>query len=211
MKSWKPDLAPFRKYKVKVFERAALVSNFIYQIGESPILRQSSKPVPVNQITSKIFQQKIKYLKNCLLKYRKLTGMGRGIAAPQVGIHERFAVIYNPNSHSSSGKLVTIINPKITKFSKEKNKYPEMCMSANPVIVPLIRPTWIEFEYFDEMGQLQEWKTKHHTLLGKKLNRVFQHEIDHLDGIINLDRGDPKEFILESGPKFYKNAKFEEV
>lgn len=86
-----------------------------------------------------------------------------------------------------------------------------MCMSANPVIVPTIRPTWIEFEYFDEKGKLQKWITKDKTKLGKILNRVFQHEIDHMNGIINLDIGNPKEFILESDPKFYSRATFEKI
>lgn len=44
------------------------------------------------------------------------------------------------------------------------------------------------------------------------LNRVFQHEIDHMNGIINIDKvKSPKELILESDPDFHKNAKFEEV
>lgn len=196
MKSWKPP--PFRKHKTKVFENAAKTGQFIYQIGELDDLRKPSKEIPINKITSKQYQDKFRYIKNCLKKYRKLTGLGRGITAVQIGIPERFSVIYTPE------KLIIIINPKITKTSKEKLKYPEICMSANPIIVPTIRPAWIEFEYFDEQGKLQHWDNK-----DKILNRVFLHEIDHMEGIINLDRGDPKEFILESDPKFYQRAKFQ--
>lgn len=200
MKSWKPTLAPFRKHKVKVFKNAGKVASFIYQIGESENLRKPSKEIPVDKIIFSEYQKKFKYIKNCLIKYRKSTGMGRGITAVQVGIPERFSVVFNPE------KLVLIINPKITKISKEKLKYPEMCMSANPIIVPTIRASWIEFEYFDETGKLQHWDGK-----DKMLNRVFLHEIDHMDGVINLDIGNSKEFILESDPTFYKNAKFEKV
>ncbi len=202
---WKPTSAPFRRHKVKVFENAGKVASFIYQIGESEDLRKPSKEIPVNKITSAEYQKKFKYIRNCLRKYRKLTGMGRGITAVQVGIPERFSVVYTKE------KLIIIINPKITKASYEKLKYPEMCMSANPVIVPTTRPSWIEFEYFDEQGKLQKWATKDNTKQGKILNRVFQHEIDHMEGIINLDRGNPKEFILESDPSFYENAKFEKA
>mgnify|MGYP003394888609 CR=1 FL=1 len=115
MKNWK--LPPFRKHKIKVFENAAKTSQFIYQIGESEGLRKSSSEIPVNKITSKDYQNKFRYIKNCLKKYRKLTGLGRGITAVQVGIPERFSVIYTPE------KLIIIINPKITKTSKEKLKY----------------------------------------------------------------------------------------
>ncbi len=43
------------------------------------------------------------------------------------------------------------------------------------------------------------------------MNRVFQHEIDHMEGIINIDRCLSKELTLESDPKFYKKTKFEKV
>ncbi len=198
MKTW--GLPPFRKHKVKVFENAAKTGQFIYQIGESKDLRKPSKEIPVNKITSKAYQGKFKFIKNCLRKYRKLTGMGRGITGVQVGIPERFSVVYTPE------KLIIIINPKITKVSYENLKYPEICMSANPIIVPTIRPSWIEFEYFDENGKMQYWDNK-----DKILNRVFLHEIDHMNGIINVDIGNPKEFILESDPSFYKQAKFKKV
>ena len=148
---------------------------------------------PVTDIKSSEFQKELRNLKNCLLKYRKLTGMGKGIAAVQIGIPEKFAVIYTPK------KLITIINPKITKISKDKNRYPEGCMSATPIIVPLVRPAWIEFEYLDENGNLKIWKGK--SLI---LNRVFQHEIDHMEGILNIDKVDPKEYLFKSDGKFKK-------
>lgn len=189
-----------------MFKKAGNVSHLVYQIGESDILRKSSVEVLVNNITKPEMKKKIKYLKSCFLKYRKLTGMGRGMAAVQVGICDKFAIIYTPE------KLLTIINPKITKRSKKLLKYPEMCMSAVPIIVPLARPAWVEFKYLDESGVLNKWTTKDDTEQGRILNRVFQHEIDHMEGIINVDLvQSPKELILESYPSFYKNAKFEEV
>lgn len=203
---FKPNFPPHAKFKKKVFAQASIVSPFIYQIGESPILRKPSFDVPVNQITSATVQQKIKYLKKCLLKYRKLTGIGRAITAVQVGIPERFAVIF------TNKKLITIINPKITKVSEEKYLYPEMCMSANPIVAPVIKPAWIEFEYYGEDAKLQIWETKDKTNQGKILNRVFQHEIDHMSGIINIDLVQkPSYLFLLSDPKYYKTAKFEKV
>src|SRR3989338_619641 len=140
MNSWKRTLPPFRKFKKKVFINAAQVSQFIYQIGEDAYLRKPSKAVPLKEIRSKEMQKKFRYIKNCLLKYRKLTGYGRGITAVQIGIPERFSVIYTPE------ELLIIINPTITKSSRKLLKYPEICMSANPIIAPTVRPAWIEFE-----------------------------------------------------------------
>jgi len=203
---WVPIKPPFAYYKRTVLTKAAKVAGFIYQIGEYEGLRKSSKEVPVGKIKSYEMRKKLKYLKACLRKYRKLTGYGRGITAVQAGIPERFSVIYTPKA------LLTIINPKVTKKSLKLLKYPEICMSANPIIAPTIRPSWIELEYYDENGKLQYWNKKDNTKRGKMLNRVFQHEIDHMEGIINIDRvKSPKDLILECDPNFYKNAEFEEI
>ena len=205
MNNFKPNLPPFRKYKRKVFDRAANVGSFIFQIGESEDLRKPSNEVPVNKIKSVEYQAKFKYLKSCLKKYRELTGYGRGITAIQVGIPERFSVVHTLE------KPLIIINPKITKKSAKKYLYSEMCMSANPIIAPTIRSAWIEFEYYNEIGEKKFWDTKDNSDLGRIMNRVFQHEIDHMDGIINIDRVKSNQLILESDPKYYQTAKFIKV
>ena len=178
---WQPTPPPFKEYKAKVFSNAAAVSQFIYQIGETPLLRQPSVTVPVDTITSLEMQTKFTYIKTCLLNYRKLTGYGRGITAIQIGIPQCFSVVYAP------ADLLIIINPKITRVAHKKTRYPEICMSANPIVVPTIRPTWVEFEYYDEKGNVKHWNTKDESDTGRLLNRVFQHEIDHMAGIINID------------------------
>jgi len=202
---WKPQKPPFRDYKKKVFGKVISTADFVYQIGESEDLRKPSKEVPLKEIMTPDFQKKITYIKSTMRKYRKLTGMGRGITAVQVGIPQRFSVIYMPNG------MVIIINPVITKKSNTMLRYPEICMSANPIIAPVVRPSWIEFSYSDENGKKQEWHTKDSTKEGKLYNRVFQHEIDHMDGIINIDRVQSKELIFESDPTFYDKATFEEA
>src|SRR5680860_1433719 len=206
--TWEPKLPPFVKHKKKVFKNAFLTANIIYQIGESTLLREKSQNVPIELINSKNFKQKIKYIKECLKKYRKLTGAGRGISAIQIGILERFSVVYMPEI---KGKYLILINPKIIKTSKKYLKYPEICMSAFPVIAPVTRPSWIEFEYYDEKGVRRYWNRKNDTKTNKIYNRVFQHELDHMDGIINIDRVESRELTLESDPKFYEKAKFEET
>lgn len=203
---WKPSLAPFRTFKKEILKRNILVSDFIYQIGEDPHLRTPSQEVSLSNITSKDTQKKFEYLKECLLRYRKLTGHGRGITAVQVGIPERFSVVYYQD------KLLFIVNPQITKKSEKNYRYYEICMSAYPIIAPVVRPAWVEFTYYDEKGKKRKWDTKNNSDIGKMMNRVFQHEIDHMDGIINIDKvASTRELILESDPSFYDNAQFEEV
>ncbi len=84
-------------------------------------------------------------------------------------------------------------------------------MSASPIIVPVVRPSWIEFEYYDENGKKQIWNTKDDTKTNRIYNRVFQHEIDHMNGTINIDLVNSSELILKSDPKFYDKASFIEV
>ncbi|MCL5113806.1 MAG: peptide deformylase [Patescibacteria group bacterium] len=201
-------LPKFRKNKKAVFEKVIETGQFIHFIGENDDLRKPSSDVPVEKIKTKEYKEKFKYLKNCMLRYRKLTGVGRGITAVQIGIPERFSVVYMPEL---KGRLLIIINPKITKKSKELLKYPEMCMSANPIIAPLARPSWIEFEYYDEEGIKRYWKKKSGDKKGKMYNRVFQHEIDHMDGTINIDKIDSRSLIFELDPAFYDKAKFEKA
>lgn len=205
---WKPVLPPFRKHKKDIYNEIVKTGEFIYQIGESDNLRKKSKPVSVENIKTKEFSEKINYLKNCLLRYRRVTGFGRGISAVQVGIHESFFIIYMPEV---KGRLLTIINPKITKKSKRLLKYPEMCMSAAPIIAEVVRPTWIEFEYYDEGGVKRFWKTKDNNKNNRIYNRVIQHEIDHINGIINIDRVNSRELMFQLGPKFYGKAKFKKI
>ncbi len=202
---WIPQKPPYARFKKKKYADVLQTFSFVYQLGDSPILRQSSQEV--GDITSEEFKEKLAYLKRCLSRYRRLTGMGVGIAAVQVGIPERFAIIHMPTFDQHT---FIIINPRIVKTSEKQLLYPEMCMSAHPCIALVKRSAWIEFTYYDIKGEEQYWNRKSDDEVGKRLNRVFQHEIDHMDGIINIDRVESKDIIFESDPHFYKNAKFVE-
>lgn len=205
---WKPAPPKHREFKKTVYKQIAETSSFIYQIGDSPILRQPSAEVPEAYIRTEEFKKKLRYLKRCLKRYREITEMGVGIAAPQVGIAERFVIIYAPTIQE---RMLVMINPEVTRFSEKLLKYPEMCMSATPRIAPVIRPDWVEVQYVDESGHPQEWQLKADTPAGRKLNRIVQHEIDHVNGIINIDRVAAKDIIFESDPDFYTTASFTDV
>ena len=189
-------------YKKSVFINAAKVAHLTYQIGESDLLRKKSMPLNIKKISSLKTRSLVTKLKTTLLEYKKLTGKGRGIAAVQIGVPIKIAVLFIGND------LETIINPKVIKKSSKLLTYPEICMSANPVIARVIRPSWIEVEYFDEKGVKKTWKRKDKTRQNLVLNRVIQHEIDHLEGIINIDLVKPGELILDSDPNYFKQAEF---
>lgn len=208
--SWKPSLPPARKYKKENLQELLQTSQFIYQIGEYEWLRKPSKNVEISDITSQDFQKKLAYLKRCFLKFRQATGgKGRGIAAVQVGIPERFCLMYMPEQKTK--QYLYFINPVITKESDKHYLYPEACMSCNSLVALVVRPSWVEFTYFDERGEKQVWNTKDTTENGKMYNRILEHELDHLDGIINIDKVQSKKLIFETGTTYYEKATFKEV
>lgn len=206
---WKPLLPPFAKHKKALHHDPVATGHFIYQIGEAAMLRQPSRTVDPTGIATPLFQQKIAYVRKCMLDYRKLThGKGRGIAAVQVGIPETFFVVFMPERKE---KVQVFINPVIEEKSAILFRYPEMCMSCNNLIAPVVRPSWITFTYLDAAGQTHEWTRKDTTKQGRMYNRVFQHEIDHLHGIINIDMVSSKELTFLSDKSFYAKARFEKI
>lgn len=189
------------QFKRSVFKTAAKVAHLTYQIGETELLRKKSKGIETGKIKSKKIQLIISKLKKTLLMFKRLTGKGRGIAAVQIGIPLKIAVVF------INKKPVTIINPKVLDKSKLLYSYPEMCMSADPVIAKVIRPSWVKILYFDESGDEKIWDDKK----DKIINRVLQHEIDHMEGIINIDLVPSRDLILNSDPLFFKNARFKKI
>jgi peptide deformylase len=208
---WEPSLPPGRAYIHENLAEIRKASSFIYQVGESPILREPSMTIPIKEIVSPVVQAKIDYVKACLRRYTKLTnGKGRGLAAVQVGVHERFFVAYL-GKETKNRVISVFINPKVDEASETLYRYNEACMSANSLVAPVIRPAWIRFTYYNERGEQQEWKQKDTTYHYRMLNRVLQHEIDHLEGIINIDKVPSVSLSFESKKGEYKRAKFEVV
>lgn len=106
---------------------------------------------------------------------------GIGLAAPQIGQNIRLAVINKEADSSLDGHLI-IINPKIYSASREMEKSTEGCLSIPGKEVTILRHKKIKVRFLDEGGK--EQKIKAAGLLGQ----VFQHEINHLDGILIIDR-----------------------
>ncbi|MBU2635436.1 peptide deformylase [Patescibacteria group bacterium] len=106
-------------------------------------------------------------------------GQGIGLAAPQVGVLRRVIVIHGD---FKGQRILGLINPKITKMSKEKEKDMEGCLSFPGIFLEIKRAKEIKVKGLDINGKKIRLKAK------GLLARVFQHEIDHLDGIVFYNR-----------------------
>ncbi|MDR1361303.1 MAG: peptide deformylase [Rickettsiales bacterium] len=106
---------------------------------------------------------------------------GVGLAAPQVGILQRFFIMQNPDTK----ELWVVINPKILELDAETKIMEEGCLSvqddAGPVYADVSRPRSIIAEWLDETGASRNKK------LDGLAARIFQHEYDHLDGKLFID------------------------
>jgi peptide deformylase len=108
---------------------------------------------------------------------------GVGLAAPQVGILQRFFVVELPEDEEANQPRETYIlfNPKIVKERGEQIGY-EGCLSIPGYIGEVSRREQIAVQGLNERGRSVRLKVEGY------LARVFQHEIDHLDGVLFTDR-----------------------
>ena len=126
---------------------------------------------------------------------------GVGIAAPQVYKSERIFIISSrPNArYPNAPELgsIALINPAITSFSEEKEKDWEGCLSIPGIRGLVPRHKTIKVKYQTRDGVLVE------NEFSDFIARIFQHELDHLNGIVFLDRIDSnKELVTEK--EYYK-------
>ena len=103
---------------------------------------------------------------------------GVGLAATQVGVLRRLFVF------SDEGEDRVLVNPTITKSSRDTELDDEGCLSLRDVLVPVERSSSITIEGLDAKGEPVELELELPT------SRVVQHELDHLDGVLIIDRTD---------------------
>ncbi len=106
---------------------------------------------------------------------------GIGLAAPQVGINKQIIVVDCELDKPDVPPLV-LINPVVTKVSQKTCVIQEGCLSIPQVFLDVTRPEEIEVSFKDEQGRPQKIKAE------GLLARVIQHEIDHLNGVMFVDR-----------------------
>jgi len=154
------------------------------------ILRKKAKPV--ENIKDPVVQGLISDL---LAKLMEINGVG--MAAPQLFQSKRvFMVASHPNArypHAPYLKPFAVINPKIISHNKKKEKDWEGCLSVPGVRARVPRFTLVDVEYTTKTGKKVKKTFKDFVA------RIFQHEYDHLEGLVFLDRVDNnKDIISES-------------
>jgi len=157
----------------------------IVHIGD-PVLRETAKEVPVDEIQNPEIQGVISDMKEALGAEK----FGVAIAAPQIGEALRIFVIGGPVFASREKKDYNavdypdqvFINPEVLKVSKKTKTGDEGCLSVPKKYgTKVSRKEKITISYYDEFG------VKHERGTSSFLSRVIQHEIDHLDGILYTD------------------------
>lgn len=145
----------------------------ILPITKHPIssLRERSKEV--ENPTSKEIKKLIRDMNETMI-----AAEGIGIAAPQVGVNIRLFLVRTDEEYR------TYINPTLRGFGWKKIRFEEGCLSVPKVFGPVKRPTSLTITYTNERG---EKKTEKANGL---LARVLQHEFDHIQGILFIDKAE---------------------
>ena len=113
---------------------------------------------------------------------------GVGLAAPQIGVSLRIVVIDVSEDHSSP---MVFVNPKVTRLSKEKTSEQEGCLSIPGIVGEPVRSLSASMEGLDRNGKKRMREGE------GLLARAFQHEVDHLNGTLFIDRVEDKSTIKE--------------
>lgn len=170
---------------------------------ENKVLRQCTKDIPVSEINTPKIQKILKEMSVAL----KSQNDGVAIAAPQIGYSLSIFVVSGKIFHkdfvrgdkdfekipdSEVEKDLVFINPKISKLSREKEWLPEGCLSVRWLYGNTFRSKKAMVTAYDENGK------KFQRGASGLLAQIFQHETDHLKGILFIDHA---ENIREELPK----------
>lgn len=132
---------------------------------------------PVSRFDEPELTERSIHLLQRLALFRRAHGFGRGIAAPQIGDLHRMIALHLP------GWPPIIVNPRITWRSERTMTLWDDCMSFPLLLVRLRRAESISLVFQDLQGH-----EHHRERLDPAVSELLQHEIDHLDGILALDR-----------------------
>lgn len=148
----------------------------VLQLGD-PALRAIAKRV--DDPTSPEVRALVEDLSETLAYWKSTTGYGRAIAAPQIGSALRVIFLQLPGAEPWP-----FVNPEITERSEEKIVVWDACLSFLSIFMQVERHRQITVKCQDLLG---EW---HEIQAGEEqnLSELLQHEIDHLDGILAVDR-----------------------
>ena len=144
----------------------------IYKLGNDTLRQNAQRISKVDQSIRNLAKEMLQSM---------YAAKGIGLAAPQIGINKELLVI-DINFEDSAAEPLILINPEITNYGTTLNSYEEGCLSIPGVYLNVVRPSTIKFKYRDEMGRPRKMKAD------GLLARCIQHEMDHLKGVLFVDR-----------------------
>jgi peptide deformylase len=145
-----------------------------------PVLREKARKV-------RAFTSDIQTLIDDMIETMR-EAPGVGLAAPQVGVSQRVIVVEygevdeDPDAPEQPKKLYVVVNPEIVRHSKETVLGNEGCLSIPGYYGEVERYEWVTIKGYNRHGDAFRLKAK------GWLARIFQHEVDHVDGVLFIDR-----------------------
>ena len=173
----------------------------IVTLGD-PVLRRPARDVTPEELASSEVQELIDDLIDTMRGAH-----GAGLAAPQIGDGRRVAVIevdHNPRyPYKPEIPLTIVVNPVITPIDDERYRSNEGCLSVPDLRGDVERYVRVRVEYLDRNGE------RHGDVKVGLTAGTFQHECDHLDGVLFVDRvGDPTTFSTWAQFDRFRRAAF---
>ncbi len=177
--------------RIMTTKKVQKVPTSIIQIDDVPDnpLRAIAREVTEDEYNSPYLSEVLKNMHKALAREKD----GVALAAPQIGVSLRIFVV-SPNAYpeTAKSKPLVFINPKIIKASKKTAVMQEGCLSVRWIYGKTKRVISATIESYDENGKKFTYGAS------GLIAHIFQHEIDHLDGILFVDHGfDLEEFTEE--------------
>ena len=171
----------------------------------NPLLREEAKPFTFEEILSEDTEILLKDMWDSLEE-----AGGIGLAAPQIGISKQLAIIKlseesdrYPDMETSEAYI--IFNPKITVLDKEKQGFWEGCLSVPGLRGYVERPRKVKIDFLDE-------NAKERTIEAEDfLATVFRHELDHLIGMLYVDRMEDVSSLMYEDEMIFQEVDEEEI
>lgn len=170
---------------MRSFEQNLSMSKLVKE--SHPALHDISAEVPVDEIRSPKIQKILKDMRTALDTYNVHGFNGVAIAAPQIGVPLRIFLVHSTSKDPKEKDILPdliAINPAIVKLSKKKHLVGEGCLSVEEKYGAVQRSTHATIRAYDEHGREYERGA------GGLLAQIFQHECDHLDGILFVDKAE---------------------
>ena len=175
----------------------------ILEVGH-PVLRERARELTAEELASPAVQTLI----DDMIETKRAAN-GAGLAAPQVGQPLRIAIVeVEPNNPRYPYKppipLTVLVNPVIEALDEELVQINEGCLSVPGIRGEVPRHLNLAVRYLDR-GGIEQGEVRHGLTAG-----TFQHEVDHLDGVLFLDRADPRTLTTWEQYERFHREEFEQ-